>query len=291
MTQYSHIPVLLSEVIHHLQPEPNQVFFDGTVGQGGHASAIAARILPGGRLLVTDRDPVNLSIARERLASFGKSIVFKNTSYADVAELAKKTHMRPFDGILLDLGYSSLHVDDPARGFSFQKNGPLDMRYDPKSTLNAWTIVNEWDEDSLSRILRVYGEEPKAQEITKAIVHARKNATIETTLQLAQLISTVFRGRGAIHPATKTFQALRIAVNDELGELERALPLCAETLAIGGRFAIITFHSLEDRIVKQFFKTYPSLEVITKRPIVPSRDEIKKNPRARSAKLRVAVKK
>ncbi len=291
MTQYKHIPVLLQEVLTHLLPEPNQVFIDGTVGQGGHAEAIASHILPGGRLLAIDRDPVNLGIAKDRLASLGTSVVFVNDSYANVTEIAQKHDFNHVDGILLDLGYSSLHIEDATRGFSFQKEGPLDMRYDPSGELTAKIVVNEWYEEDLARTFRIYGEEVRSSEIAKEIVRARKIKPIETTTQLAEIVVGAMHGRGAIHPATKIFQALRIVVNDELGELERALPMCVDLLGEGGRLAIITFHSLEDRIVKNFFKSQTQLEIVTKRPIAPTRAECKKNPRSRSAKLRVAIKK
>lgn len=291
MTKIQHIPVLLEEVLTYLQPEPNQVFIDGTVGQGGHASAIAERILPGGRLLAIDRDPVNLAIARERLERYGDEIVYVNDSYANATELALEHNFNNVNGMLLDLGYSSLHIEDASRGFSFMKEGPLDMRYDPRSNITAQDLVQDLDEKELARIFRVYGEEVRAAEIARVIVETRRHTAIETTTDLANLVTTVVHQHGPIHPATRVFQALRIAVNDELGELERALPQCADVLAIGGRLGIITFHSLEDRIVKQFFKSYPHLEVVTKRPIAPSREEIKTNPRSRSAKLRVAIKK
>lgn len=291
MTKIQHIPVLLEEVIYHLQPEPNQVFIDGTVGQGGHADAIASRILPGGRLLAIDRDPVNLAIARERLGNYGDRIVYVNDSYANVTELADEHDFHGVNGILLDLGYSSLHIEDASRGFSFMKEGPLDMRYDPEAEVTAAEIVNEWSEESLAKIFRIYGEEVRAAQIARVIIDTRRHTAIETTTDLANLVTTIVHAHGPIHPATKVFQALRIAVNDELGELERALPQCVDVLAIGGRLGIITFHSLEDRIVKNFFKSYPGLEIVTKRPVAPSREEIKANPRSRSAKLRVAVKK
>ncbi|MCX6714696.1 MAG: 16S rRNA (cytosine(1402)-N(4))-methyltransferase RsmH [Candidatus Uhrbacteria bacterium] len=290
MTKIQHIPVLLEEVLTYLQPEPNQVFIDGTVGQGGHASAIADRILPGGRLLAIDRDPVNLKIARERLETYGDRIVYVNDSYANVTELADEHNFHSVNGILLDLGYSSLHIEDASRGFSFMKEGPLDMRYDPEAEVTAAEIVNEWSEESLAKIFRIYGEEVRAAQIARVIIDTRRHTALETTIDLANLVTTVVHAYGPIHPATKVFQALRIAVNDELGELERALPQCVDTLAIGGRLGIITFHSLEDRIVKNFFKSYPNLEVVIKRPVAPSREEIKANPRSRSAKLRVAIK-
>jgi 16S rRNA (cytosine1402-N4)-methyltransferase len=290
MTKIQHIPVLLEEVLTYLQPEPNQVFIDGTVGQGGHASAIAERILPGGRLLAIDRDPVNLAIARERLENYGDKIVYVNDSYANVSELARAHDFNRANGMLLDLGYSSLHIEDASRGFSFMKEGPLDMRYDPTSEVTAAEIVHEWSEESLARIFRIYGEEVRAADIARVIVESRRHTAIDTTTDLANLVTTVVHQHGPTHPATKVFQALRIAVNDELGELERALPQCVDALALGGRLGIITFHSLEDRIVKQFFKSHPNLEMLTRRPVAPSREEIKANPRSRSAKLRVAIK-
>ncbi len=291
MTKIRHIPVLLKEVIHHLQPEPNQKWIDGTVGQGGHAGAIASHILPGGRLLAIDRDPVNLSIARERLAEYGNRIVYVNDSYANVTELALEHDFNQADGMLLDLGYSSLHIEDASRGFSFIQDGPLDMRYDPTSDVTAAEIVRAWSEESLAKIFRIYGEELRAAEIARVVCESRRHTAIETTTDLANLVATVVHAYGPIHPATKVFQALRIAVNDELGELERALPHCVDVLAIGGHLGIITFHSLEDRIVKNFFRSSPNLEIVTKRPITPSREEVNANPRSRSAKLRVAEKK
>ena len=291
MTQYKHIPVLLAEVVEHLRPEPNETFIDGTVGQGGHAEIILEHLLPGGRLLAMDRDPVNLQIAKENLVRFGKNVVYVNDSYASADEHAQAQKFEGVDGILLDLGYSSLHIEDATRGFSFMKDGPLDMRYDTHHGESAQTIVKEWNEEQLARIFRIYGEEPKAREIAKAIILARKRAPIKTTLELANIVSTVVYAHGPTHPATKVFQALRIAVNDELGELELALPRCVGLLKPGGRFAVITFHSLEDRIVKNFFRSCSDLELETKKPIAPSREEIKSNPRSRSAKLRVAVKK
>lgn len=290
MIQILHKPVLLQEVLTHLQPEPNQVFIDGTVGQGGHAASIMQRVLPGGRLLAFDRDIVNLTTSRERLREFGNAVEFVNDSYANLLEHATALGFLHVNGILLDLGYSSVHIEDANRGFSFMKEGSLDMRYDRNQSLNAKEIVNTLDEDELSRIFRVYGEESRARDIAKKICETRRSKPIETTTDLVNVVSTVIHRHGKVHPATKVFQALRIAVNNELGELERALPQCIELLEVGGRIAIITFHSLEDRIVKQFFKTTLGLEIVTKRPIVPSNEEVKENPRSRSAKLRVAIK-
>ncbi len=295
---YTHIPVLLSEILTYLQPEPNKSFIDGTVGQGGHAQAILERGLPEVRqkkelpcMLAIDRDDRNLAVARERLAKFGDAVVFVRDSFANIKQHALSHGFSNVDGILLDLGFSSAHVDDPNRGFSFQSDGPLDMRYDTSQSLTAAKIVNEWDEEELARLFRQYGEEKKARAVAEAIVSERIARPFERTLELTACVESVVPRQGAIHPATRVFQALRIAVNDELGELERALPDCVDLLAPGGRLAIITFHSLEDRLVKTFMKERSDLQVLTKHVVKPSTQEVKQNPRSRSAKLRVAVKK
>ncbi len=285
-----HKPVLLSEVSEYLKPEPNQFLIDGTVGLGGHAQMLLPRVLPGGRLLGIDRDASNLQIARERLSGFGDRVVLVHDSYTSIKTHAYDHQFIPVDSILLDLGFSSVHVDDPERGFSFGQDGPLDMRYDRSQTLTAKVAVNEWSYDELARVFRQYGEERHASQIAKDIVTQRAQAPITRTGELAALVVKTLRYRGKTHPATKVFQALRIAVNDEFGELERALPDCVDLLKQGGRIAIISFHSLEDRIVKRFFKNTPTLQVVTKRPVSPSQEEVKDNPRSRSAKLRVAEK-
>lgn len=289
---YKHIPVLLNEVITHLQPEPNKSFIDGTVGQGGHAEAILS-VLPGGRqkrLLAIDRDKRNLEVAKARLTRFGEAVVFVHDSFANMKPHATAHGFDQVDGILLDLGFSSAHVDDPQRGFSFQSDGPLDMRYDTSQSLTAATIVNEWDESELARIFRQYGEEKMASKIARAIVEERRKRPFERTIELSECVEGVVKRRGKIHPATQVFQALRIAVNDELGALSRALPDAVELLKSGGRLVIISFHSLEDRMVKAFMKERSDLQVITKHVITPSEEEVKANPRSRSAKLRVAEK-
>lgn len=289
---YTHIPVLLSEVITHLQPEPNKSFIDGTVGQGGHAEAIL-NVLPGGRqirLLAIDRDKRNLDVAKERLARFNDAVVFVNDSFANIKQHALIHGFDQVDGILLDLGFSSAHVGDPERGFSFQSDGPLDMRYDRSQSLTAAKIVNEWDEAELARIFRQYGEEKQASKIAEVIVERRNMKLFERTLELAECVEGVAPRHGKIHPATRVFQALRIAVNDELSELQKALPDCVDLLKSGGRLAIISFHSLEDRMVKAFMKERDDLRVITKHVITASETEVKANQRARSAKLRVAEK-
>ncbi len=287
---FTHIPVLLQQVREHFQPEPNKSYIDGTVGQGGHAEYLLSNDLPDVRLLAIDRDARNLAVAQSRLAKFGDAVVFIRDSFANVRFHAHAHGFAHVDGILLDLGFSSAHVDDAERGFSFQQDGPLDMRYDTSQGDTASDIVNTWDEDELARIFRLFGEEPKARPIAQAIISARKAEDITHTLQLAQIVSSVVPRRGKTHPATKVFQALRIAVNTELDELERALPDMVELLKPGGRIAIITFHSLEDRIVKHFFAGCDDLELVNKRVIAPTKDEVKANSRSRSAKLRVAQK-
>ena len=290
MTRIYHKPVLLQEVLKFLHPEPNNIFVDATVGQGGHAQALLEAALPVVRLLAIDRDQSNLAITKERLKKYENKVEYVCDSYANLKSHAYDLNFNSVNGILLDIGFSSIHVDDPARGFSFQSAGPLDMRYNQQQELTAEKIISEWDEDDLAEIFRKYGEEKHARKIAQAILKARKDKKISTTTQLADLISSVMPRRGKTHPATKVFQALRIAVNDELGQLEQVLPDAVDLLAPGGRLAIISFHSLEDRIVKNFLKSHPSLKVITKKPVTASAEELKDNPRARSAKLRVAEK-
>ncbi len=304
MVEPTHIPVLVNEVLAHLvKPEQQDAvsrgagsvppeerrFIDGTVGQGGHAERLLAS-LPGCRLLGFDRDPVNLSIAKKRLERFSDGAVLVQDSYANAKQRAYDLGFDQVDGILLDLGFSSLHVDDPERGFSFMADGPLDMRYDRSGELTAEGIVNSWNVDGMARIFRVYGEEPAARPIAQAIYDAHKVERIVTTLQLANLVEAIIPRRGKIHPATRVFQALRIAVNNELGELERALPDLVSLLKPGGRIAIISFHSLEDRMIKQFFagQDGTALRIVTKHIITATEEEIRSNPRSRSAKLRVA---
>ncbi|MBI4437705.1 16S rRNA (cytosine(1402)-N(4))-methyltransferase RsmH [Candidatus Uhrbacteria bacterium] len=285
-----HEPVLLPEVIASLKPEPNHFLIDGTVGLGGHAEGFLARVLPGGRLLGIDRDADNLERARERLSGFGESVVLVQDSYANVKAHAYAHGFHHVNAVLLDLGFSSVHVDDPSRGFSFTHDGPLDMRYDRSQALTAERIVNTWLVDELARIFRQFGEETRARQAAEAIDACRGLARIQTTRQLVACLERVLPRQGKAHGATRVFQALRIAVNDELGQLERALPDFVDLLVPGGRIAIISFHSLEDRLVKRFLKSRMDLRLVNKRVITPSQEEVRKNPRARSAKLRVAEK-
>lgn len=288
MSELSHVPVLLEEVIESLCLQPGGTIIDATVGQGGHARAIMSRILPEGRLLGIDRDETNLAIAKQHLIQFGEAVVLVHDSYANVTTRSHEHGISFADGILLDLGFSSAHIDDETRGFSFLGDAPLDMRYDRRQECTADLIVNTYSEDDLARVFRVYGEEPDARNIAQAIVAARP---VHTTAKLATLVETLKKRRGKTHPATRVFQALRIEVNNELGELEEVLPQLVNLLSPNGRLAIISFHSLEDRIVKQFFKKTPELECVNTRVITPKETELKQNPRARSAKLRVAQRK
>lgn len=306
-TDTPHIPVLLDAVLDGLRVHdlPDGRFVDGTVGAGGHAYAILDAA-PNARLLGLDRDPGALALARERLSRFGSRVALRQTSYEQMGSLVPVWlgGGPGADGILLDLGLSSMQVDDPARGFAFSHEGPLDMRFDPTSAgPTAADIVNTWDEDEIADILYRYGEERNSRNIARAIVQARPLAG---TWELAAVVARTQHGpRQKIHPATRTFQALRIAVNDELGAIERTLPLIISLLRPGGRLAVISFHSLEDRIVKQTFKTEATgcicpppqpictcghvarVDLITHKPLEASDDEIARNPRSRSAKLRI----
>jgi len=301
----SHLPVLYPEVLAGLKPAPGGKYIDGTLGAGGHAAGILTLSSPDGRLLGMDRDPRALETARAALAPFGDRVTIASASYTHMADAARG--FAPVDGILLDLGLSSLQLDDPARGFAFQSEGPLDMRFDPQSELTAAEIVNEWPLDELADILYQYGEERHSRKIAQAIGAARP---LRTTTQLAGIVVRAVGGRrdaSRIHPATRTFQALRIAVNGELDMVKEVPPIAVSLLNPGGRLAVISFHSLEDRIVKDYFRLQargpqndpalpapahfvPVLKEITRKPGVASAEEIARNPRARSAKLRIAEK-
>ncbi|MBE7472212.1 MAG: 16S rRNA (cytosine(1402)-N(4))-methyltransferase [Anaerolineae bacterium] len=301
-----HQSVLLAEVIAALQPYSGGVYIDGTVGAGGHTAALLAASAPDGQVFGFDRDQSALELARRQLAQFGQRVHLFHANFDRLAEIAQAQGLPKAEGILLDLGVSSMQFDQPERGFSFQAEGPLDMRMDASAGPTAADLVNSLPEEELANLIYQYGEERHSRRIARAIVRARP---IHSTAELAQL---VVRASGAsrsertkIHPATRTFQALRIAVNDELGALERTLPQALECLKPGGRLAVISFHSLEDRIVKNYFKQESqdcicppeqpvctcrhkaTIDIITKKPITASLVEIDANPRARSAKLRV----
>ena len=281
----THIPVLASVVLAGLALEPGMTVVDGTCGLGGHTALFAQVVGEQGRVIACDKDARNLDIARERLAEYSDRVRFVHDSYVHMGEYAQQVN-----GVLLDLGYSSAHVDDPSRGFSFQTDGPLDMRYDIREGVTAEDIVNSWSRDDLETLFRRYGEEPRAPQAAKAIFDARRKERIATTLQLSAIITSVIPRTGKTHPATRIFQALRIAVNDELGAVEAGIAEAIRILVPGGRCAIISFHSLEDRIVKQAFLAHPSVRVLTKKPIVAGREEEQLNPRSRSAKLRIVEK-
>ncbi len=283
-----HIPVLLDAVLNLLDPQEGETYLDLTAGYGGHAKAILGRTLnPTGTTLV-DRDQNAIDCLRQQFKG-GPSIIHQDFLRAS-QELLKAG--RQFDLILADLGVSSPHISEASRGFSIRLNGPLDMRMDQRQSLTAEVILNTFDQQTLMELIRKYGEEPRAREIARQIV---ENRPIVSTHQLASLVTQVWPGWSKIHPATRTFQALRIAVNEELSQLQEALPLWINLLRSGGRIAIISFHSLEDRIVKQGLKEVTGnrydarLKLLTRRPMRASNPEIVSNPRARSAKLRAAV--
>jgi 16S rRNA (cytosine1402-N4)-methyltransferase len=280
----AHVPVLLDEVLVALAPSSGKRYIDGTVGAGGHAAAILAATGPDGRLLGLDGDPNALSLARESLAAFGERAVLVRSNFTQLEEIALAAGFVPADGVLLDLGLSSMQLADTTRGFSFASDS-LDMRMDDRTELTAADIVNTWDESELARVIFEYGEEHASRRIAHLIVSGRP---IHSAQELAGVIARGMTRRGKIHPATKTFQALRIAVNHELENVERVLPQLTRVVGQGGRVAVITFHSLEDRIVKNFFKLNPDWRNLAKHPTQPTWHQTRENPRARSAKLRAA---
>lgn len=300
-----HQPVLYQEIIHFLRPKSGGFYVDGTLGAGGHAAGLLTESEPGGRLLGLDVDPQALALARQKLAPFGERAWLKRAPYTSLPGQLAELGWDSVDGILLDLGASSMQFDNPGRGFSILSDGPLDMRFDPSNPLTAAEIVNTWAEADLADIIFRYGEEPASRRITRAILAARP---IDSTRQLAGVIEQVRHRHGPHHPATQTFQALRIVVNNELESVENVLPMAVQALNPGGRLAVISFHSLEDRLVKEFFRreskdcicppTQPVctcghkaiIKEITRRPVIPSEAETSQNSRSRSAKLRVAEK-
>ena len=303
---FQHLPVLYQEIILALQPHREGFYVDGTLGAGGHAAGILEASEPDGRLLGMDLDPQAITIASQRLASFGSRVTICQASYTTMHEQLDRLGWPSVHGILLDLGVSSMQLDTPRRGFSFQVDSPLDMRFDPSTPITADDLVNGWSEKDLADVIFRYGEERRAYQVARAIVRSRP---IHTTRRLAEVVARVTKGgRSGIHPATRTFQALRIIVNRELEALELVLPQAVGALASNGRLAVISFHSLEDRIVKQYFRReskdcicpprqpvctcghHAILREITHRPIRPGNAEIAQNPRSRSAKLRLVEK-
>lgn len=299
----SHIPVLLSEALRALAVQPGGRYIDCTLGSAGHATAILDHGSPGGQLLGIDADPNAIAIAKERLQHYKDSTLLVNDNFVNLQSICIKYDFFPVHGILFDLGLSSLQLNGNGRGFSFQYDAPLDMRFDPNQRITAADIVNTTSEARLAHLIKTYGEEGHSRRIAQHIV---KERPIETTRQLAQLIEKAVGRRGKLHPATKTFQALRIAVNHELEHLETALRQAVDLLGYEGRLVVITYHSLEDRIVKQFMQREsrscicppevpvctcghsPRIRLINKKVITPTTNEIQVNPRSRSSKLRAA---
>ena len=310
MTNFHHISVLLDECIEGLAIKPDGIYVDGTLGGAGHSSEIVKRLTTG-RLIGIDRDPVALKAAGERLAPYADRVTLVHSNFCEIAQVLKDLNIDGVDGILLDLGVSSPQLDDSSRGFSYMADAPLDMRMNGEDTLSAYDVVNSWSYEELKRILFDYGEERYAPKIASAICKKREEKPIETTLELVDVIRGAMPAqalREKQHPAKRSFQAIRIAVNDELGSVEKVMKDAIPCLNPGGRLAVITFHSLEDRIVKTSMAgaakgctcppsfpvcvcgKKPQVQVITRKPIVSGDEELERNPRARSAKLRVCEK-
>jgi len=300
--RFQHQSVLLAEVLELLAPAPDELIVDGTLGGGGHTEAL---LRAGASVIGIDQDDDALAYATRRLAPYGEAFRFARANFSEVDSVLSQLGVETIDGVLLDIGVSSWQLDEAARGFSFQKDGPLDMRMNRQAGISARDLVNTLDEGELIRIFREYGEEPAARRVAGSIVRERAKRSIETTFDLVRVVELVLPRRGKTHPATRIFQALRIAVNRELEVLEAALAGFTHRLAPGGRFAVITFHSLEDRIVKHYFKAHSQefldrpewpaprpnpeyfFKLITSRPVVAGEEEQHSNPRSRSAKLRV----
>ncbi len=290
-----HQPVMTDEVLRYLAPAPGDVMVDGTVGTGGHSLAMVPRLLPDGRLVAIDRDQDALDLARQRLTEFDPQVTCVHGNYRDLPAILTELHLPRLDGLLLDLGMSSLQIDQPERGFSFQREGPLDMRMDQQQGKTAEAVINQLTADELATILETLGEERFARRIARRIVQERRTQPITTTAQLARVVTRAVppsARRGRLHVATRTFQALRMAVNDELGALGTLLERLPDLLTPGGRAVILTFHSLEDRLVKHAFAEGARAHqwtLLTKKPVRVSPEETVRNPRARSAKLRAVV--
>ena len=310
MSQFHHVSVLLQECIDGLNIKPDGVYVDGTLGGAGHSSKIAEKLTTG-RLIGIDRDPVALAAAGKRLEAYADRVTLVHANFCQMAQVLQQLGISGVDGILLDLGVSSPQLDDAERGFSYMADAPLDMRMNSGDSLSAHTVVNTWPQEELKRILYTYGEERYAPQIAAAICRRREQQSIETTLELVDVIRSAMPSaalREKQHPAKRSFQAIRIAVNDELGAVEQIMADGPKLLNPGGRLAIITFHSLEDRIVKIGMNEAargctcppnfpvcvcgkkPLVKVISRKPIVASNEELEENPRSRSAKLRVCEK-
>ena len=309
--EFQHKSVLLQECIDALNIRPDGIYLDGTLGGAGHSSQIARRLTEGGRLIGVDRDRTALAAAKERLAPYADRVTLVHSNFAEIDAILESLGIPAVDGMLFDLGVSSPQLDDASRGFSYMADAPLDMRMDKDDALTAGAVVNTWPQGELRRILYDYGEERYAPQIAAAICRAREKAPIETTLELVDIIRSAMPAqalREKQHPAKRSFQAIRIAVNDELGAVSRMMQAAVGRLNPGGRLAVITFHSLEDRIVKSEMQQAargctcppefpvcvcgkkPLVKLVTRKPIVSGPAELEENPRARSAKLRVAEK-
>ncbi|ABY93289.1 16S rRNA (cytosine(1402)-N(4))-methyltransferase RsmH [Thermoanaerobacter sp. X514] len=306
--EYSHKSVLLKETIEYLNIKPEGIYVDGTLGGGGHSEEILKRLTTG-KLIAIDRDLDAIKASKERLKNY-KNVEYINDNFKNIKEILKSLNIDKVDGILLDLGVSSYQLEEVKRGFSYMKDAPMDMRMDKNSPFSAYDVVNKYSQQELERVIREYGEEKWASRIAKFIVKEREKGEIKTTFQLVEIIKNAIPAsarREGPHPAKRTFQAIRIEVNEELKGLDKAIEDMVEVLRGKGRIAIITFHSLEDRIVKNTFKKLenpctcppnmpctcgkkPVVKIITKKPVLPSKEEIETNSRSRSAKLRVAEK-
>ncbi|MCL1915599.1 MAG: 16S rRNA (cytosine(1402)-N(4))-methyltransferase RsmH [Desulfovibrionaceae bacterium] len=296
----AHVPVMLSEVLEALRPRPGGRYLDATLGLGGHAAHILRSAGPGAQLLGLDRDLEALALAGDKLKEFASAVQIRHCAFADFATALDGLGWEKVDGVILDAGVSSLQLDSPERGFSFLRDGPLDMRLDQQKGRSAADLINSLGETDLSAILEKYGEEPIARRIARAVTRARAARPLTRTLELSRLVEEAYpprrRATARNHPATKTFQALRLAVNDEIGQLGLFLERIIPRLNPGGRLAVISFHSLEDRLVKHFFRNQAApvphgqaaLRLVTQKALSPSPEECSANPRARSGKLRVA---
>ena len=310
MSEFHHVSVLLQECLDGLDIKPDGIYVDGTLGGAGHSGKIAERLTTG-RLIGIDRDPVALKAAGERLSPYGDKITLVHSNFCEIAQVLQDLNISGVDGILLDLGVSSPQLDDAERGFSYMADAPLDMRMNSQDTLTARDVVNGWSQEELKRILYTYGEERYAPQIAAAICRRREEKPIETTLELVDVIRSAMPPaalREKQHPAKRSFQAIRIAVNDELGSVEKVMRDAVPLLNPGGRLAVITFHSLEDRIVKTAMADAskgctcppsfpicvcgkkPKVKLVSRKPITASDEELTENPRSRSAKLRVCEK-
>ncbi len=289
----AHIPVLLNEVLKYLNPQPNQNFVDATVGDGGQARAILENTAPNGKLIAIDRDVDSMVRAKSNLKEFENRVFFVNDSFGNILKIVEESGFNRIEGILFDFGMSTSQLGNSGRGFSFQKDEILDMRYDTKIPITAEDILNDYSEIELFEIFKKLGEEPKSKIIARALVNARKKKRIKTTKELVEIIEKVLRRHGKLHPATLIFQALRIEVNRELTEIEKALVDIPKVLKSGGRAAFISFHSLEDRLIKNWAKDLSRkniIKILNKKPLTASAEELKTNPKSRSAKLRVIEK-